>query len=107
MLHPDRGRTTVEVTMRVGICTLVLWLPEAHSLKEKRRVVKALKDQLHHRFNVSVAETRYQDLHQHAELGVACVAIDARQANRVLSHVVQYVEHAYPAEFADYSIEIV
>jgi len=93
--------------MQIGICTLSLYLPQVHSLKEKRRVVKSLKDRLHHRFNVSVAEVAYHDRHQRAELGVACVAVDTRQANAMLSTVVRFVEQNYPGEFADYTIEIV
>lgn len=92
--------------MQIGVCTITLHLPQAHSLKEKRRVVKSLKDRLHHRFNVSVAEVGYQNQHQHAELGIACVATDSKQANTVLSNVVQFAEQAHPGEFMEYTIEI-
>lgn len=92
--------------MHIGVCTIALYLPQAHSLKEKRRVVKSLKDRLHRQFNVSVAEVACQNQHQHAELGIACVATDTKQANAVLSSVVRFVEQAHPSEFRDYTIEI-
>ena len=53
----------------IGVLTLELRLENSHSLKEKRHVVKSLKDRLRHKFNVSVAEIDYQDLWQRAAAG--------------------------------------
>src|SRR5260370_14996009 len=50
----------------IGVLTLELRLENSHSLKEKRHVVKGLRDRLHHKFNVSVAEIDCQDLWQRA-----------------------------------------
>jgi uncharacterized protein len=55
-----------------------------HSLKEKRSVVKSLKDRLHDRFNVSVSETGHQDLWQRAELTACVVAGQKKIAESVL-----------------------
>ncbi|MBL8222124.1 MAG: DUF503 domain-containing protein, partial [Bryobacterales bacterium] len=48
----------------IGVLTLELHLPDSHSLKDKRSVVKGLKDRLRHRFNVSVAEIGGHDTWQ-------------------------------------------
>ena len=48
--------------MVVGCMTWELHLAACHSLKDKRQIVKSLKDRLHNRFNVSAAETAHQDL---------------------------------------------
>ena len=77
--------------MVVGVRTWELHLPGAHSLKEKRSVLKSMKDRLHNQFNVSVAETAHHDVWQRAELTVALVATDRRQADAVLSAVDAYV----------------
>jgi uncharacterized protein YlxP (DUF503 family) len=69
----------------VGIVTWELHLAGCQSLKDKRQIVKSLKDRLHDRFNVSVAETDHQDLWQRAELSCCVVATDRRQAQAVLS----------------------
>ncbi len=71
--------------MVVGIVTWELHLEGCRSLKDKRRVVKSLKDRLHQRYNVSVAETNHQELWQRAELACCVVATDRRQASSVLS----------------------
>ena len=65
--------------------TWELHLSGCQSLKDKRRIMKSLKDRLHNRFNVSVAETDYQDLWQRAELSCCVVATDKRHAESVLS----------------------
>lgn len=71
--------------MIVGVVTWDLHLNGCHSLKDKRQVLTSLKDRLHRRFNVSVAETHHQDLWQRAELSCCVVAGDRRHAEAVLS----------------------
>lgn len=71
--------------MVVGIATWELHLNGCQSLKDKRRVLKSLKDRLHRKFNVSVAETAHQDLWQRAELSCSVVSTDRRHAQEVLS----------------------
>jgi len=78
-----------------------LMLPGCASLKEKRRVVLSLKDRLHNRFNVSVAETGHQDAHQRAELAACLVSGDRRHAQSVLSSVDRMVEEESEARIVD------
>jgi hypothetical protein len=76
----------------VGVIRWQLSIPGCRSLKEKRRVVKSLKERVRNRFNVSVAETDHQDVWTRAELTVAVVAGDRRQADSMLDRVDQFVE---------------
>ncbi|HEX2188695.1 MAG TPA: DUF503 domain-containing protein [Longimicrobiaceae bacterium] len=78
--------------MVVGLVVWELHLHGCASLKEKRQVLKSLKDRLHNRFNVSVAETAHQDAHQRAELAACLVSGDRRHAQSVLSSVDRMVE---------------
>ena len=78
--------------MIVGLATFELHLNGCQSLKDKRRVLKSLKDRLHNRFNVSVAETAHHDRWQHAELACCVVAVDRRQADSVLSAVDRQID---------------
>lgn len=70
--------------MVVGVIGWEIQVFDARSLKEKRRVVKSLKERLQARFNLSVAETGYQDTWQRAEITAAIVATDRRFAESVL-----------------------
>ncbi len=60
--------------MPVGVLTLEIQLPYAHSLKEKRAVLQKMRDRLRARFNVAVAELNHQDVWQHATLGVVSIS---------------------------------
>ena len=68
----------------LGVLTLELRIEQAHSLKEKRHVVKSLKDRLRAKFNVSVAEIDDQDLHNSAVLAVAVVSPSKDFASKIL-----------------------
>ncbi len=93
--------------MNVGICKIKLRLPENHSLKGKRRVVKSIISRVQNKYNVSIAEVEDQDLWQLATLGIACVSNDARHNNEVLSKVVDFICGIRgDAEILDYEIEI-
>ena len=59
----------------------------AHSLKDKRHVVKSLKDRLRHKFNVAVAEIDYQDLWQRALVAAVTVSADRAHSELVLQTV--------------------
>jgi uncharacterized protein len=91
----------------VGVGRIDLSLPEGHSLKEKRMVLKSLVSRIKNTFNVSVAEVDNQDLWQTATIGIACVSNDGRLANEVLSKVINFIENQRgDAEMTDYQIEI-
>jgi uncharacterized protein YlxP (DUF503 family) len=77
--------------MVIGVIVWELEILGAQSLKEKRSVVKSLKDRLHDRFNVSAAETAHQDLWQRAEITACVVAADGRLAESVLQNADQLV----------------
>lgn len=73
--------------MPVGILTLEIHLPDAHSLKEKRYVVRKIKDRLRARFNVAVAELDHQELWQRAVVGVVSISSDQKNLETVMEGV--------------------
>jgi uncharacterized protein len=87
--------------MVVGLVVWELHVPGCQSLKDKRQVVKSLKDRLHAKFNVSAAETAHQDLLQRAELAVCVVSNDRKHAQSVLSSCDQLVEMEGRARIVD------
>jgi len=92
--------------MTVGTLTLKLLIPDALSLKDKRRVVKSLKDIIRNRHNVSVAEVAAQDSHQQAVLGIAMVGSDAQYVDGGLAKIVDLVRVHPVAQLVDYEVEI-
>jgi uncharacterized protein len=87
----------------VGLMIWELHLDGCRSLKEKRHVLKSLKDRLHNRFNVSAAETAHHDLWQRAELSVCVVSTDRTHADSVLREADRLVEAAAGARIVDTS----
>ncbi len=71
----------------IGVLTLDIHVEESHSLKEKRHVVKSLKDRLRERFNVSVAEIDGLDSWQRAVVAAVTVSSDRVRAEQVLQAV--------------------
>jgi len=93
--------------MHIGVCTIELRLPENHSLKGKRSVIKSISTRVSREFNVSIAEVEAQDVWQKAVLGVSCVSSSADYAHGQLERVVQWIETNRPdVLLLDYSIEL-
>ncbi len=92
--------------MNVSVCRIELRLPENHSLKGKRQVIKSIIARLQNRFKVSVAEVDNQGLWQLSTLGIACVSNHRRHADEILFNVVKFIIQNYPeVELLDSEIE--
>ncbi|MCC6730656.1 MAG: DUF503 domain-containing protein [Chthonomonadales bacterium] len=78
--------------MSIGSLTVVLRLPEAQSLKDKRQVVKSLIEVVRRRFNVAVAEVDDLEQWRRATIGIVCVSNDAAHTNRMLDKVLDFIE---------------
>jgi len=79
--------------MVIGVLQVQMHLPNAGSLKGKRKILKSLKDRLKNKFNVSVAELENQDLWQSSTIGMAIISNDKQFANSVLSKVSDLVNN--------------
>ena len=75
----------------VGVLTCELHFPDAHSLKEKRHYLRSAKAQLQNRVGASVAEVDHHDVWQRARLTIACVARQARDAERLLDEAERWL----------------
>ncbi len=82
--------------MNVSVCRIELRLPENHSLKGKRQVIKSIIARLQNQYKVAVAEVDNQGLWQVATLGVACVSNRRRHSDETLSNVVKFIIRNYP-----------
>lgn len=92
--------------MEVGILQFSVRLRGCHSLKEKRQVLKSIKDRLRARFNVSVAEVDDHDLWQKGTIGVVTCSNDAAHVRSLLDQIVGMLRAHPVAELLDQQIEI-
>jgi uncharacterized protein YlxP (DUF503 family) len=95
------------MSMTVGVCRVWLRLPENHSLKGKRQVVKSLLARLHNKFNVAAAEVDDHDRWQTVSLGVTCVTNSERHAHQIMTQIIAFIQAERPdAELVDYRTEV-
>jgi uncharacterized protein YlxP (DUF503 family) len=92
--------------MVVGLCTVELFIAESRSLKDKRQVLHSLKDRLHGKFNISVAEVDGQDLWQKAVLALACVANEGQHVNQVLEQALNVIKGVPVVEVVRAQLEL-
>ena len=91
--------------MPVGVITLEIHLPYAHSLKEKRAVVRKIRDRLRSRFNVAVAELDHQDVWQQTTLGVVSISNSRPLLESVLQQVLGESEKILGEDVAYHSVD--
>lgn len=92
--------------MTVGVLQIEVSIPDAFSLKDKRRVIKSLKDRIAHRHNVSIAEVAGLDEHRRCVLGLAMVGNDSRYVEGALSKLVDFVRMVPQVSLVDYQIDL-
>lgn len=92
--------------MVIGILQIELQIDHAESIKDKRRVVKSLKDRLHREHQVSVAEVDRQDAMRTAILGLALVSTDRAHCQSVLDRILDKLRHGRDFVLADHKTDI-
>jgi uncharacterized protein YlxP (DUF503 family) len=93
--------------MNAGIFKIKIHIPENHSLKEKRRIVKSLMARLRNQYNISIAEVDDHDLWQIATIGISCISNSNNHVDQIISNIIKYIEQNYPElEIVNHEIEI-
>ena len=92
--------------MIVGSLRVRLLVRESRSLKDKRQVVRSIKDRLRNRFNLSIAEVEAQDHRQLAILGMAMVSNEAHHIRQAFTEIVQALRCHPVAELIDFQQEV-
>ena len=91
--------------MIVGVLKFQVSIFEARSLKDKRRVIKSLKDRIGNKYNVSIAEVGHNDAIRTSIMAVATVANEKRFVESSLSVIVDFVRRIPQLTLVDYSME--
>ncbi|MCM8778561.1 MAG: DUF503 domain-containing protein [Candidatus Omnitrophica bacterium] len=93
--------------MTVGILEIVIKIETSHSLKDKRMVLKGLKDRVRDNFNIAISETGYQDKWQTSRLCIVTVNSDKKYVNSLLCKVIEFIEKFPTIELLDYQMEFI
>jgi uncharacterized protein YlxP (DUF503 family) len=92
------------MSLVVGLLSVELYLPEAQSLKDKRMVMRAVKDRLK-KLNVAVAEVDHQALWQRAGLAIVSVSTGREFVDQTLSAALDEIERVEPGLVARAAVE--
>ena len=92
--------------MPIGLLTLEIYVPEAHSLKDKRQVLRSLKDRLRGRFNVAVAELEGQDSWQRSVVGVVSLSNNNAHLEQSLRTVLEESEKLLGRDLIGHDLEM-
>ncbi len=92
--------------MTIGVLQLDFLVPGSRSLKDKRRVIKSLRERMRGKFNCAVAETEFQDLWNRARLTVCVVSGESQHANTQLNEIARFASQSRDAEMIDYRIHM-
>ncbi len=93
--------------MVVGITRVEIFLPENHSLKDKRQAIRKIVEKIETRFNVSVMEIEQTNLWQRAVVGFASIGVNRDHVNKALERVIEFIESLYIGEIIDTRTEII
>ena len=91
--------------MLVAVGIYEIHIPYAQSLKDKRQVVKSLRDKLRSRFEVSANEVAFQDVHQRARLAICFIAHDQANADANLDKILSFIESNTDGTLAGWTSE--
>ncbi len=91
--------------MIVGLLSIEIYIPGSSSLKEKRMILKSLKDRAHKKFNVSVTEAGYHDKWQRSLLGFALVAEKEKFVQEALNKLFTWLDNETAFEIVKFNFE--
>ena len=92
--------------MVFGTLSIKVVMRSSRSLKDKRRIIKSLKDRIRNKFNVSISETSSQDIHKCSEICVAMVGTDRQYVNSTLSSLINFFRFFPQIESIDYELDL-
>jgi len=92
--------------MVVGISRIEIFLPENHSLKEKRHAMTRIVERTKGKFNISIMEIDQTNLWQKATVGFAVVGVKQDHVSSTIENVSRYIESMYIGEVIASKTEI-
>jgi len=93
--------------MPVGLLTLELHIPDAQSLKDKRQVLRSLKDKLRREFNVAVAELEHQETWQRSVVGIVTLSNEEKHVKEVLQKALDEADRILGSFLINQAVEII
>ncbi|MBP8718333.1 MAG: DUF503 domain-containing protein [Candidatus Atribacteria bacterium] len=92
--------------MLVGLCKLAVYLPNCHSLKDKRSLLESYKIALRKKYNISISEIGKKNLWKNSIIGIALIGNDRQLIDQVIDKIIKDIEKHPDIQLQDYQISI-
>ena len=96
----------LDSAMPVGLLLLDLQLPDAHSLKDKRQILRSLKARLRRKFNIAIAELDFHDVWQSSTIGIVTLSNAEQHVEESLQSVLREAQRILGPILVDHSVDI-
>jgi uncharacterized protein YlxP (DUF503 family) len=93
--------------MTVGLLTLELHIPQAQSLKDKRQILRSLKDKLRGHFNVAVSELEYHETWQRSVIGIVTLSNEQQHVEESLQKVLAEADRILGPVLVGHAVEMI
>ena len=93
--------------MPVGLLTLEIHVPDAQSLKDKRQVLRSLKDKLRREYNIAIAELDHHDVWQRSVIGIVTLSNEEKHVREMLNKVLDEADRLLGSFLINQAIEII
>jgi uncharacterized protein len=93
--------------MVVGVSSVEIFLPENHSLKDKRQAVKKIVERTRAKFNISIMEVEQTNLWQRVKIGFSVVGVNQNHVGLAIENICEYIESLYIGKIIDTRTEII
>jgi uncharacterized protein len=100
-----RGLKPGIVSMPIGLLILDLQITDARSLKDKRQILRSLKDRLRRKFNIAIAELDFHDVWQSSTIGIVTLSNAEQHVEESLQHVLAEAQRILGPVLVDHSVE--
>ena len=91
-------------TQHIGVLVVDLYIPGAQSLKDRRMVLRSIKDKVRSKYNASISQLDTEDKWQTATFGVAMIGNDNRYVQGCLQDILNFIENSNGCEISDHQI---
>ena len=75
--------------MLIGLCELFIYLPNSHSLKDKRSIIKSFKTFMRRKYNISITEIGHKDSRKKSTIGIGCIGDNRKFIQQVIDRIIQ------------------
>lgn len=92
--------------MLVGICEIMIYIPNCHSLKEKRSILSSYKFSLRKKYNISIAEIGNKNLWRKSIIGIVCVSDNRQIIERMIEKIISDTVNHSEVQLINYQVSI-